>query len=57
MTQSPRPARVDADEQFAAVPLPTRRTRWMRTFVPWQLMRFAVINLKMLRIIWRSHGH
>ena len=27
----------------------------MRTFVPWQLVRFAVINLKMLRLIWRGH--
>ena len=50
-------ARVDADPQFAAATLPTPATRWMRTFLPWQLIRFAVINLKMIRIIWRSHGH
>jgi hypothetical protein len=33
---------------------PTRRTLFLRTFLPWQLWRFARINLKMLRIIWRS---
>ena len=37
---------------------PTRFTVFLRTFLPWQFVRFAVINLKMLRIIGRSHrGH
>jgi hypothetical protein len=27
----------------------------MRTFIPWQMVRFAAINLKMLRLIARSH--
>lgn len=43
----------DAQHRYAAVP--TARTRWLRTFVPWQLVRFAVINLRMLRLIWRGH--
>jgi hypothetical protein len=31
---------------------------FLRTFLPWQIVRFAFINLKMLRIIHRSHsGH
>jgi hypothetical protein len=34
---------------------PTAFTRFMRTFIPWQMVRFAVLNLKMLRIIARSH--
>ena len=34
---------------------PTRFTVFMRTFLPWQLWRFARINLKMLRIIAKSH--
>jgi hypothetical protein len=34
---------------------PTAFTRFMRTCLPWQLVRFAVINLKMIRIIARSH--
>ena len=34
---------------------PTRTTVFMRTFLPWQLWRFAVLNLKMVDIIQRSH--
>jgi hypothetical protein len=34
---------------------PTRWTLFWRTFLPWQMWRFAVINLKMIGIIWRSH--
>ena len=33
---------------------PTRTTLFLRTFLPWQLWRFARINLKMIRIIHRS---
>ncbi len=45
------PATTDA---FYA-PRPTRATLFFRTFLPWQAIRFAVINLKMLRLIRRSH--
>ena len=34
---------------------PTGITRFMRTFLPWQIWRFIRINLKMLIIIRRSH--
>jgi len=34
---------------------PTRFTVFLRTFLPWQLWRFAAINLKMIEIIRRSH--
>lgn len=37
------------------VTLPTRRTLFLRTFLPWQVWRFIMINLRMLRIIRRSH--
>jgi len=51
------PARPHLTEQFYATK-PTRFTVFLRTFLPWQLVRFAFINLKMLRIIRRSHaGH
>jgi hypothetical protein len=43
------------DEKTLYVTKPTRRTLFMRTFVPWQLWRFAAINLKMVGIIRRSH--
>jgi hypothetical protein len=45
------PRRVETS--MAAVP--TQWTVFLRTFVPWQVVRFAVINLKMFRLIWRSH--
>ncbi len=48
---STAPARATPDAA-----LPTLATVFMRTFVPWQMVRFAVINLKMLRLILRSHG-
>ncbi|MGB9609700.1 MAG: hypothetical protein ACPL7M_01915 [Bryobacteraceae bacterium] len=34
---------------------PTWWTRFLRTFLPWQVVRFIVINLKMLVLIRRSH--
>lgn len=34
---------------------PTKATVFLRTFLPWQLWRFARINLRMLRIISKSH--
>jgi hypothetical protein len=36
-------------------PMPTRWTIFLRTFIPWQMVRFVVINLRMFRLIWRSH--
>lgn len=44
------------DDEALYASRPTRWTLFLRTFVPWQLVRFAVINLKMLGIIRRSHG-
>lgn len=41
--------------QHANVTRPTRLTLFLRTFLPWQAWRFAVINLKMIGIIRRSH--
>jgi hypothetical protein len=49
----PEPAHFT--ERFYAT-RPTARVLFLRTFLPWQLWRFVVINLKMLRIIARSHG-
>ena len=57
MTPTPRPARpsdVTATKQFY-VTRPTKTTVFMRTFLPWQLWRFVVINLKMVGVIRRSH--
>jgi hypothetical protein len=46
------PRRADT-VSLAAVP--TQWTIFLRTFIPWQMVRFAVINLKMFRLIRRSH--
>jgi len=35
-------------------PVPTRWTCFMRTFFPWQLYRFFVINFKILKLMIRS---
>ena len=34
---------------------PTAPTRFFRTFLPYQILRFLFINLKMLQIIRISH--
>ncbi len=39
------------------VPTPSPTTVFFRTFLPWQLLRFILINLKMLRMIFiGNHG-
>ena len=49
-----RPARQAGPALYASVP--TRSRLFWRTFVPWQLWRFVWINLKMFRIIAKSHA-
>ncbi len=51
-TTVPEPA-IETDGFYAT--RPTRFTVFLRTFLPWQVWRFMVINVKMLRIIARSH--
>ena len=41
-------------EQSFYPPVPTRFTKRMRTNLLWQLCRFVVINVKMLRMV-RKH--
>jgi hypothetical protein len=41
-------------EFYAAIP--SRTTQFFRTFFLWQLIKFALINLKMLRMIRKSHS-
>ncbi len=49
------PAKVTAGTA-RYVTRPTHLTLFLRTFLPWQLWRFARINLKMIRIIHRSRS-
>ncbi|NNM87227.1 MAG: hypothetical protein HKL95_01775 [Phycisphaerae bacterium] len=46
---------MSANKTNQQAPLPTPSTRFFRTFVPWQLLKFILINLKMIRMIRRSH--
>jgi hypothetical protein len=36
-------------------PVPTRLTRYMRTSIVWQLIRFVIINIKILKLMWKAH--
>jgi len=45
---------VTAGKAFYA-PKPTRWTVFLRTFIPWQLVRFVWINFKMIDMIRISH--
>jgi hypothetical protein len=36
-------------------PLPTGLTRYMRTSLIWQSVRFIIINLKILKLMAKSH--
>ncbi|SFV66010.1 hypothetical protein MNB_SV-13-590 [hydrothermal vent metagenome] len=43
------------NEQFNLTMIPGKFARKMRTCVIWQLFRFAVINVKMLIVVGKSH--
>lgn len=55
MTDKSNTRHVADTKQFYATK-PTHATVFMRTFLPWQLWRFAVINLKMIAMIRLSHS-
>jgi hypothetical protein len=44
-------------ERERAVLRPSRMTLFLRTFLPYQLYRFAWINVMMLIMIGKSHPH
>ena len=37
-------------------PRPTKWKLFLRSFAPWQMIRFIVINLRMTVMIAKSHG-
>jgi hypothetical protein len=47
---------VPDDLASSTAPMPTKRTVRMRTSLPVQAVRFAVVNLKMLRMVLKSHN-
>ena len=46
----------DPYEQAYYPPRPTLLTRYMRASLPWQLVRFIVINVKILKLMAKSHA-
>jgi len=42
-------------EQAYFPPVPNGFTKFMRTCVIWQFIRFLAINLKMMKVISKSH--
>jgi len=55
MTEAPSPFERGRQAQAFFATQPTAMTRFLRTFVPWQIWRFIIINLKMIRINRKSH--
>ena len=51
MAADPNPFDQARRAQAVFATKPTAATRFLRTFIPWQVVRFIVINLKMIRII------
>lgn len=49
------PVNKEPYQQAYYPPVPTGLTRHMRHNLLWQLVRFVVINIKMLKLMRRSH--
>jgi hypothetical protein len=43
-----------SEASFATVP--GKATQFFRKFIPWQIYRFIVLNLKMMRIVIGGHS-
>jgi hypothetical protein len=45
----------NANQDIANAPLPTRRTLQTRRSLTYQLLRFALFNVRMLRMVGKGH--
>lgn len=43
------------DAAIGAAPLPTEKTLRMRQNLPFQAYRFAALNIKIMRIVFKGH--
>ena len=52
------PAAETVPDELASstAPMPTKHTLRMRTNIPFQVLRFGIVNLKMLRMALKSHN-
>jgi len=46
---------IKAYEQNDYTPVPQPFTRFMRTCVIWQFIKFCIINIKMILVVRKSH--
>jgi hypothetical protein len=44
------------DSKTYPAPRPTQFTLFLRSCIPWQILRFVVINIRMTFMILKSHG-
>lgn len=51
-----KPKNKEPYQQAYYPPVPTGFTRYMRTSFIWQFYRFIVINLKILKLLMKSHN-
>jgi hypothetical protein len=54
-TKETKPKNKEPYQQAYYPPVPTGFTRFMRSNLVWQFWRFLVINLKIFRLMFRSH--
>ncbi|MDO5747290.1 MAG: hypothetical protein Q4P66_06500 [Actinomycetaceae bacterium] len=45
----------DASQLVAQAPMPTKSTLFWRNFIPYQFIRFAALNLSIVRMVTRGH--
>ncbi len=46
----------DSANDIAEAPMPTRRTLNQRRNLPYQIIRFIVFNLRMLKMVEKGHN-
>jgi hypothetical protein len=48
--------KIKAYYDEAYPPVPDETTLFWRKFLPWQLIRFVILNIKMIRIVAGGHS-
>jgi hypothetical protein len=54
--ETPAAKAVPDELASSTAPMPTKHTVRMRTNIPFQVVRFGIVNLKMLRMVLKSHN-
>lgn len=48
--------RLTPYSEISFVTVPGKSTRFFRKFIPWQIIRFIVLNIKMIKIVAGGHS-